>query len=407
MRRLLLALLAVLALAIPVAPLQAAELRDRLAGRILLDVANYGAAWYVDPVARERLSLGRPDAALAVMRRVGLGITDANLALIPVAGADGIPGALAARLAGRILLQVEAHGEAWYVDPLTGRRHFLGRPADALRVMSALGLGISVADLALIPVAADAVPPLAGAAYEEKNVVTSNGTYAAKVAAFDRSAYELQTVTAQTGDCAGDCAAFPLLDLFNRVPDAVAAIHGSYFCPPDYTDCATKKYSYLWPFMDSPTRTLVNEANLKYHERPFAVAFADGSLRLFRNAKLDFGRSLAGYEALSGKIVTAAVGNYPTLLADGRTVAIEEPTLDAGQRDNKGRRGALGWNAEKIFLVVAEAATVPDLAAVMQALGATDALNLDGGGSSALVWRGEYKVGPGRLLPNAVIIKQK
>lgn len=46
-----------------------------------------------------------------------------------------------------------------------------------------------------------------------------------------------------------------------------------------------------------------------------------------------------------------------------------------------------------------------DLAHVFKSLGATHALNLDGGGSVAL-WFGGYKVGPGRSLPNAVIFAQ-
>jgi len=33
-----------------------------------------------------------------------------------------------------------------------------------------------------------------------------------------------------------------------------------------------------------------------------------------------------------------------------------------------------------------------------------DALNLDGGGTSAMYAGGAYKVGPGRLLPNAVLL---
>lgn len=36
---------------------------------------------------------------------------------------------------GRILLQVEGNGEAWYVSPGDGKRYFLGRPADAFRIM--------------------------------------------------------------------------------------------------------------------------------------------------------------------------------------------------------------------------------------------------------------------------------
>jgi len=60
-----------------------------------------------------------------------------------------------------------------------------------------------------------------------------------------------------------------------------------------------------------------------------------------------------------------------------------------------------------VYAVIARGATVPDLASVMEALGVTTALNLDGGGSSALFWNGAYKVGPGRLLPTAIIFKAK
>ena len=44
---------------------------------------------------------------------------------------------------GKILLQVEENGEAWYVNPLNLKRYYLGRPADAFDVMRELGLGIS------------------------------------------------------------------------------------------------------------------------------------------------------------------------------------------------------------------------------------------------------------------------
>lgn len=53
---------------------------------------------------------------------------------------------LASHLKGRILLQVESKGEAWYVHPISGERYFLGRPNDAFGVMRELGLGISNAD---------------------------------------------------------------------------------------------------------------------------------------------------------------------------------------------------------------------------------------------------------------------
>lgn len=53
---------------------------------------------------------------------------------------------LATTLKGRILLQVEQNGEAWYVNPVNSLRYYLGRPADAFSVMRELGLGISNSD---------------------------------------------------------------------------------------------------------------------------------------------------------------------------------------------------------------------------------------------------------------------
>ncbi|MHB8904105.1 MAG: hypothetical protein ACYC40_03315, partial [Patescibacteria group bacterium] len=46
-------------------------------------------------------------------------------------------------LSGRILLQVEDKGQAWYISPINNKRYYLGRPADAYNIMRKLGLGIS------------------------------------------------------------------------------------------------------------------------------------------------------------------------------------------------------------------------------------------------------------------------
>jgi putative endopeptidase len=53
---------------------------------------------------------------------------------------------LSVKLAGRILIQTENHGEAWYVNPENNNRYYLARPNDAFSVMSRLGLGISNKD---------------------------------------------------------------------------------------------------------------------------------------------------------------------------------------------------------------------------------------------------------------------
>jgi len=51
--------------------------------------------------------------------------------------------ALAKRLSGRILLQVQAQGQAWYVNPLNGLKYYLGTPGDAFSLMRKLALGVN------------------------------------------------------------------------------------------------------------------------------------------------------------------------------------------------------------------------------------------------------------------------
>lgn len=142
------------AVLLPLSSRAAVSFATRLSGRILLQVESRGEAWYVDPITKTRFSLGRPDDALTVMRSLGLGISDANLRQIPTMDEAFVGNeALRTRLAGRILLQVESRGEAWYVDPITQKRAYLGRPANALAAMRQFGLGVTNANLGAIPAA--------------------------------------------------------------------------------------------------------------------------------------------------------------------------------------------------------------------------------------------------------------
>lgn len=134
----------------------ATNLASQLSGRIVLAVQEHGEAWYIDPVSLRRVFLGRPEDALTLMRSYGLGITQADLEQIPEVGSSLIGNwDLRRRLAGRILLQVQEHGEAWYVEPLSLRRVSLGTPHDALRIMSSYGLGVTSANLATISMASN------------------------------------------------------------------------------------------------------------------------------------------------------------------------------------------------------------------------------------------------------------
>ncbi|MEK7123091.1 MAG: hypothetical protein AAB855_04540, partial [Patescibacteria group bacterium] len=131
-------------------------LTQRLSGRILLQVEEAGAAWYVSPADLKRYYLGRPSDAFQIMREHGLGINNANLTklfgVLPqqqhiLPSSDR---AMAQKLAGTILLQVESRGEAYYIDPTNLTAYYLGRPADAFNVMRTRGLGITNEDIASI-----------------------------------------------------------------------------------------------------------------------------------------------------------------------------------------------------------------------------------------------------------------
>jgi len=199
-KRLVIGTAACLALTLAIGIAEAATVSQKTKGKILLQVESKGEAWYVNPTTGERNSLGKPSDALNVMKKVGVGITNADLQKIQLADknlasdidtdgdglsdtietalgtnkaltdsdADGtddkiealngydpnsssstslLDAAFAKKQAGKILLQVESKGEAWYVNPDDNKRYFLGRPADAFNVMRSLGLGISNNDL--------------------------------------------------------------------------------------------------------------------------------------------------------------------------------------------------------------------------------------------------------------------
>ena len=59
---------------------------------------------------------------------------------------------LASRIKGRIVLQVESRGEAWYIHPVDGKRYYLANGDAAYQIMRFLSLGITNDDLRKITV---------------------------------------------------------------------------------------------------------------------------------------------------------------------------------------------------------------------------------------------------------------
>lgn len=131
-------------------------LYNDLKGKIILRVEAKGEAYYIHPEKQKMYYLGRPADAFQVMREQGIGITTYNLERIrmPYDCSDYNPNCnvseenttFANKQKGKIFLQVEKNGEAWYVDTINSRRHFLGTPVNAFGIMREQGLGISEDD---------------------------------------------------------------------------------------------------------------------------------------------------------------------------------------------------------------------------------------------------------------------
>jgi len=181
------------------------SLSTRLKGRILLQVESHGEAWYVNPTNSHRYYLRDGVSAYGALRKFGLGITNADLAKIPVGieerfedvdtDGDGLADKLEEGLGtdinksdtdgdgnsdykevinqatnplgsgrliydnnlinstkGKILLQVESRGEAWYIHPVDGKRYYMKDGDAAYQIMRFLSLGINNDNLEKIQV---------------------------------------------------------------------------------------------------------------------------------------------------------------------------------------------------------------------------------------------------------------
>jgi hypothetical protein len=178
---------------------EASSLPYQLRGHFLIQADKAGESWYVDPHNALRHYIDNDSSALTVLNKFGEGISNENLAKIPLAmdkrfvrsdsdsdglddrveraigtdpfkadsdndsHADGLeirhhfnplgPGRLpidlkfSASLAGRILLQVEGSGEAWYISPVNNLRYYIGDFEDLSRIIKYLGKGINTIHL--------------------------------------------------------------------------------------------------------------------------------------------------------------------------------------------------------------------------------------------------------------------
>jgi len=211
--------------------------------------------------------------------------------------------------------------------------------------------------------------------------VTSGGNYT--VLTFDLASTTIVTDSANDNDCGNDCPVKPLAQYIAE-NGGRAGMNGTYFCPPDYASCGGKVNSFDFAVWNNRNKKWINATTLFWGGRGMMV-FRPGSAQFF---------PCAGCVGAPADI-TGGIVNYPSLVSGGQVLVSDGA---------KGTRSGIGFGGGKLFLVVARSSSYFDLANIFKSLGAQEALNLDGGGSVAL-YDGGYKVGPGRNLPNAVIIK--
>lgn len=223
---------------------------------------------------------------------------------------------------------------------------------------------------------------LPGSGYSRQKVATSRGEFV--VAMVVAPGARVMIETASDSDCADNC---PTKTLAEHIAAAggFAGINGAYFCPPDYPRCQGKVNSFDTLAVNGRTKAVLNRANNVYSTVPLVAAY--GSNLSFYDQTVQWGVDTSS---------TGALANFPRLLRDG--------SVATGDEGSRGMRGFIGTKDGAIVIGHVYSASLVDTAEVLKTLGLQNAINLDGGGSSALWYEGGYKVGPGRGLPTAVVL---
>lgn len=226
--------------------------------------------------------------------------------------------------------------------------------------------------------------------FRRQSVKTEFGTYLVDIIAADLASTRAIVDSASEKDCGNDCPTIPLSEYVSR-NGGYAGINGSYFCPAEYPSCADKKNSFDTLLMNK-NKVYFNSSNNVYSTVP-AVIFLGNSVR-FVAKSLEWGRD-TGPDGVLANQPLLLIGSNIQFGGDG----------DA-KKGSKGSRSFVGSRGTTLYIGVVHAATVAEVAHVLKAMGVENAINLDSGGSTAL-WYNGYKAGPGRNIPNAIVLIRK
>ncbi len=241
----------------------------------------------------------------------------------------------------------------------------------------------------LVPVSG---PP--GAGVSTINVHTEKGDFTATVMSFDLGSTRVITDSANDSDCTSNC---PVMNLQGYVTKngGFAGVNGTYFCPaePAYSSCGANN-SFDFSFYNTRLGHWINQGNLGYSGR--AIVYVDGSGPHY----------LQNAGSFSGGL-TAGIVMSPGLLDNGNVQIDDNQSGLSDKQKSVGLKEGIGIRANTIMIVAALNVNMQQFAYVFKSLGASGAMNLDEGGSTAMFYGGSYIYGPGRNIPNAIIFASK
>ncbi len=241
-----------------------------------------------------------------------------------------------------------------------------------------------------VPISASQSNTPPGSGYGFQSVQTDVGTFNIAIIASDLNSTRVIVDTASDSDCSNNCPAMSLADYASR-SGAYAGINGTFFCPPEYPQCAGKTNSFDTLLMNK-NKHYFNSDNNVYSTVPL-VYFSGNSMGV-RGHSSDWGRDTS---------VDSVIAMQPLLISGGNIVF---SSSDDPKFNGKGPRGFIANKGNMVYIGDVFNATMSESAHVLKTLGMDNALNLDEGGSTAL-WFGGYKTGPGRNIPNAVLFVHK
>jgi hypothetical protein len=232
-------------------------------------------------------------------------------------------------------------------------------------------------------------------AYSRYYQTTIDG-FAADVMSFDLGSGHIRVKvdTADDADCTNACSVLPVLDYVQR-DSGFAGVNGTYFCPTAYSSCVGQTNSFYWKVYSSRQQRMVNATNGLGVNDPFFIFDSSGHAT-FLSEWAQWPSAGPLYAGISCK---------PALVIDGQ-YAEDESQLDSEELSDHVGRAALALKGQTLYWVMLSGATVPQLGHAMQSFGVEDAINLDAGGSTGVVYNGQYVLGPGRAVPNALVFQQ-